>query len=42
MDIPDTDGNIIIKSKNNNLIGKFVNCKVLQVQDYDLIAEIID
>ena len=41
MDIPDTDGMVIIKNTRDNLIGKFVNCKIIEVKDYDLIGEIV-
>lgn len=41
MDIPDTDGMVIIKnSKDNNLIGEFVDCRIINKKDYDLIAEL--
>ena len=40
MDIPDTDGMIIIKNTESKLIGKFVKCKITDVKDYDLVAEI--
>ena len=41
-DVPEEDGIVYIKKKNNekNLINKFINCKILDVSDYDLIAEI--
>ena len=41
MDIPDTDGVIIIKNTKDNLIGQFINCKITGSKDYDLIGEII-
>ena len=40
MDIPDTDGMVIIKNFNTKLVGEFVNCKVTAVNNYDLIAKI--
>ena len=40
MDIPETDGLIFIKSTRNNCIGKFINCRITSVKDYDLIGEI--
>ena len=40
MDIPDTDGMVIINNCDNKLIGEFVNCKVTSVNNYDLIAKI--
>jgi len=41
MDIPETDGTVIIKNAKENLLGKFVKCKIIEVNNYDLIAEII-
>lgn len=41
MDSPDTDG-VIYVNIEDNLIGKFVKCKVVNSSDYDLIAEIIE
>ena len=40
MDIPDTDGMVIIKNCDIKLVGEFVNCKVTAVNNYDLIAKI--
>ena len=40
MDIPETDGTVIIKNTKNNLIGEFVKCKITDVNNYDLIGEI--
>ena len=40
MDIPDTDGMVIINNCDTKLIGEFVNCKVTSVNNYDLIAKI--
>ncbi len=40
MDIPDTDGVIIIKNTKDNMLGKFIECKVTDVKNYDLIGEI--
>ena len=40
MDIPETDGTVIIKNTKNNLIGEFVKCKITDLNNYDLIAEI--
>ncbi len=42
MDIPEEDGVIFIKNAKDNLIGKFVNCKVTQIKNYDLIGELIN
>ena len=41
MDVPDMDGVIFIKNKNNFKIGDFVNCKVINVKEYDLIGEVV-
>lgn len=40
MDIPDTDGMVIIKNCDAKLVWEFVNCKVTAVNNYDLIAKI--
>ena len=41
MDVPDMDGVIFIKNdtKGKDEIGKFVKCRIIDVKDYDLIAE---
>ena len=43
--VPDIDGLVYIKNdnklKDKELINKFVNCKVIKVNSYDLIGEII-
>lgn len=41
MDIPNEDGVIYIPKKKENLVGKFVNVKIIDVLDYDFIGEII-
>lgn len=42
MDIPEMDGVIYIKNDNNqDLINKFVNCKIIDIKDYDLIGECV-
>jgi ribosomal protein S12 methylthiotransferase len=43
MDVPDMDGVVFIKNatRSKDQIGKFVKCKITDVQDYDLIGEII-
>ena len=41
MDIPETDGTVIIQNTKENLLGEFVKCKIINVQNYDLIAEIV-
>jgi len=42
MDIPETDGVVIIKNTKENIINNFINCKIVDIQNYDLIGEIID
>lgn len=42
MDIPENDGVIIIKNTKDNILNKFVLCKVTDVKNYDLIGEIIN
>ena len=41
-DVPEEDGIVYIKKtdKNENLLNQFVCCKIVDVSDYDLIAEI--
>lgn len=41
MDIPNEDGIIYIPKNKDGLVGKFVSCKIVNVIDYDFIAEII-
>ena len=40
MDIPDTDGIVIIENSIDSLIGKFIECRIKHIRNYDLIAEI--
>ena len=40
MDIPNEDGVVFIKNTKPNLEGTFTNCKITDVQDYDLVGEI--
>ncbi len=40
MDVPDEDGVIFIKKEKEIPFGTFVNCKIVDVRDYDLIGEI--
>ena len=40
MEVPDIDGLIYIPMVEKELQGKFVKCKIIDVQGYDLIAEI--
>ena len=42
MDVPDMDGLMFIKNDRDYSIGDFVNYKVKNVKEYDLIGEIID
>ena len=42
MDIPETDGTVIIRNSKDNLLGKFIKCKITDVNNYDLIGEIIE
>ena len=42
MDIPDEDGVIFVKSKENIEIGNWINCKITDVAQYDLIGEKIN
>lgn len=42
MDVPDEDGVVFIKnSTDDNLIGKFVDVEIVDVQEYDLIGELV-
>lgn len=43
MDVPDTDGVIFIENQDGDKskIGKFVNCKIIDVKEYDLIGKIV-
>ena len=44
-DAPDIDGLIYIKNnikeKEENKLNKFARCKIIKINDYDLIAEFI-
>lgn len=42
MDVPDMDGVIFINNedRDRSKIGEFINCKIIEVKDYDLIGEI--
>lgn len=42
MDIPETDGTVIIKNTKGNLLGQFIKCKITGVKNYDLVGEICD
>ena len=41
-DVPEEDGIVYIKKtdKNENLLNQFICCKIVDVSDYDLVAEI--
>ena len=39
MDVPDIDGVIFVNCEEENLEGQFINVKITNVQEYDLIAE---
>lgn len=42
-DVPEIDGLVYIKNertKGKNLIGNFVKCKIVEISNYDLVAEI--
>ena len=42
MDAPEIDGVVYIENnKENNLVDKFVLCKITQIKEYDLIAKLI-
>lgn len=41
MDSPDTDGLIYVSGVEEDIINKFVKCKVVGFEDYDLFAEIV-
>ena len=41
MDIPNEDGTVFIKNTGKVKQGQFINCKIIDVKDYDLIGEII-
>ena len=40
MDVPEMDGVVYIKNNGNeDLINKFINCKIIDIKEYDLIGE---
>ena len=41
MDIPNEDGVVFIPKIEDNLVGKFVNCRIINSLGYDLVGEII-
>ena len=42
MDVPDMDGVVFIRNeeKSKDKVGKFVNCKIEEIKDYDLIGKL--
>ena len=42
MDSPDIDGVLFVRSYNELEIGQYVNVKITDYLEYDLIGEIID
>ena len=40
MDIPDEDGVIFIQNTEQRQIGEFVNCTIVDVEGYDLVAKL--
>ena len=40
MDIPDEDGVIFIENNKKIKVGEFVNCVIIDVREYDLVAKI--
>lgn len=40
-DVPDMDGIVYVKNTKKIDIGEFIKCKIIDKQDYDLLAEII-
>ena len=41
MDVPDIDGLVYVQMVPETLEGKFVKCRIIDTNEYDLIAEII-
>ncbi len=41
MDSPETDGVIYVANNGEELLDKFVNCKIVACEEYDLFAEVI-
>lgn len=40
MDVPEEDGVMFIKKDRELEIGSFVKCKIIEIRDYDLMAEV--
>lgn len=42
MDVPDMDGVVFIENNiDEEIIGKFVQCKIIDIKDYDLVGKIV-
>ena len=41
MDSPDTDGIILVANNGEELLNRFVKCKIVGYEGYDLIAEVV-
>ena len=41
MDIPDEDGVIFVKNNGKIKQGDFINCKITDVKNYDLVGKLI-
>ena len=41
MDIPETDGIVFVQTNKEESIGTWINCKIIKVKDYDLIATVV-
>lgn len=41
MDSPDTDGIVLVANNGQDLLNKFVKCRIVGYEDYDLIAEVV-
>ena len=39
MDVPEIDGLVYVKNDENLNFGEFINCKVIKVEEYDLVAK---
>ena len=39
MDVPEIDGLVYVKNDENLNLGEFINCKVIKVEEYDLVAK---
>ena len=41
MDVPEIDGFVYLKNNSEDLKNKFVKCKIIDANGYDLIAQIL-